>query len=254
MNSDGSCEAPWGGLSSFNSPVWRPGAGTAGGRQECSSVIVRLRTPLAEVGYRAALPLTVRLRNDGTRTLRDVQLSLAATYGTLEVPGRSCGSGSRVTCGLGDLEAGRELVLGARTTFTGPGRTHVSASASYAGGGDVDPSDDTVELLRDVSPCDLLGTWGKDRLVGTSRGEWICARPGWDSIDGRGGTDRIEAGSGNDTVVGGTGRDRIDAGGGGDTIRIRDGERDVVDCGTETDVVFADFRDVLQHCERVHRR
>ena len=88
-----------------------------------------------------------------------------------------------------------------------------------------------------MSPCDLLGTWGKDRLVGTSRGEWICARPGWDSIDGRGGNDRIEAGSGNDTVVGGTGRDRIDAGGGGDTIRIRDGERDVVDCGTETDVV-----------------
>lgn len=155
---------------------------------------------------------------------------------------------------LGDLEAGRELVLGARTTFTGPGRTRVTASASYAGGGDVDPSDDTVELLRDVSPCDLLGTWGKDRLVGTSRGEWICARPGWDSIDGRGGNDRIEAGSGNDTVVAGTGRDRIDAGGGGDTIRIRDGERDVVDCGTETDVVFADVRDVLRDCERVHRR
>jgi hypothetical protein len=254
MNSDGSCEAPWGGLSSFRSPVWRPGAGIAGARLECSSVIVRLRTPLAEVGHRAALPLTIRLRNDGTRTLRDVQLSLAVTYGTIAVPGRSCRSGPRVTCGLGDLEAGRELVLGARTTFTGPGRTRVTASASYAGGGDVDPSDDTVELLRDVSPCDLLGTWGKDRLVGTSRGEWICARPGWDSVDGRGGNDRIEAGSGNDTVVGGTGRDRIDAGGGGDTIRVRDGERDVVDCGTETDVVFADVRDVLRDCERVHRR
>jgi hypothetical protein len=254
MNSDGSCEAPWGGLSSFRSPVWRPGAGTAAGRQECSSVVVRLRTPLAEVSHRAALPLTIRLRNDGTRTLRDVQLSLVATYGALEVPGRSCGSGPRVTCGLGDLEAGRELVLGARTTFTGPGRTRVTASASYAGGGDVDPSDDAVELLRDVSPCDLLGTWGKDRLVGTSRGEWICARPGWDSIDGRGGNDRIEAGSGNDTVVGGTGRDRIDAGGGADTIRVRDGERDVVDCGSEADVVVADRKDVLRHCERVSRR
>lgn len=254
MNSDGSCEAPWGGLSSFKSPVWRPGAGIAGGRQECSSVVVRLRTPLAEVSHRAALPLTVRLRNDGTRTLRDVQLSLAATYGTLEVPGRSCGSGPRVTCGLGDLEAGRELVLGARATFTGTGRTRVTASASYAGGGDVDPSDDTVELLRDVSPCDLLGTWGKDRLVGTSRGEWICARPGWDYVDGRGGNDRIDAGNGDDIVVGGPGRDRIDAAGGADTIRVRDGERDVVDCGTETDLVVADRKDVLRHCERVSRR
>jgi hypothetical protein len=254
MNSDGSCEAPWRGLSSFSSPIWRPGAGTAGGRQECSSVVVRLRTPAAEVSHRAALPLTIRLRNDGTHTLQDVQLSLAASYGTLEVPGRSCGSGPRVVCALGDLQAGRELVLGARARFTGPGRTQVTASASYAGGGDIDPSDDTVELLRDVSPCDLLGTWGNDRLVGTSRAELICARPGWDYVDGRAGNDRIEAGSGVDTVVGGSGRDRIAAGGGGDTIRVRDGERDVVDCGAETDVVVADAKDVLRHCERVRRR
>ena len=36
-------------------------------------------------GGLAVLPLTLRLRNDGTRTLRDVQLSLAATYGTLAI-------------------------------------------------------------------------------------------------------------------------------------------------------------------------
>ena len=130
----------------------------------------------------------------------------------------------------------------------------MTASTSYAGGGDVDPTDDTVEVLRDVSPCDLLGTWAADRLIGTRRGEWICGRPGWDSIDGRGGNDTIEAGSGVDTVIAGPGRDSVDGGGGGDTIRVRDGERDVVDCGTETDIVVADRKDVLRHCERVSRR
>jgi Ca2+-binding RTX toxin-like protein len=118
----------------------------------------------------------------------------------------------------------------------------------------VDPSDDTVEALADVSPCDLLGTWGRDRLVGTARAEWICGRPGWDFIDGRGGNDAIEAGSGADTVIAGPGRDTVEGGGGGDTIRVRDGVRDVVDCGTETDVVIADRKDVLRHCERVSRR
>ena len=254
MNSDGSCEAPWAGLSSFGSPAWRPGAALTGSTMQCSSVILRLRTPLAEVSHRAPLPLTIRLRNDGTRTLRDVRLSLEASYGTVELPARSCGRGPRVTCGLGDLEAGRELVLQARTTFTGKGRTRVTASASYTGGGDADPTDDTAEILRDVSACDLLGTWGKDRLIGTVRSEWMCGRPGWDFIDGRGGNDRIEAGSGVDTVVAGPGRDIVSGGGGGDTIRVRDGERDVVDCGTETDVVLADRKDVLRHCERVSRR
>ena len=253
MNADGSCETPWPGPFGISPPVWRPGAFVPVGRMECSSVIVRLRTPLAEVSHRGVLPLTITLRNDGTRTLRDVQLSLEATQGTLAVPELRCGPGPRLTCALGDLVPGRELVLQGRTTFSSPGRTRVTASTSYAGGGDVDPTDDTVGVLRDVSPCDLLGTWAADRLIGTQRGEWICGRPGWDSIDGRGGNDYIEAGSGVDTVIAGPGRDRVDGGGGGDTIRVRDGERDSVDCGTEQDTVYADRKDVLRHCERVRR-
>ena len=254
MNADGSCETPWRGPFGNSSPLWRPGAVVSVGRMECSSVIVRLRTPLAEVSHRGVLPLTITLRNDGTRMLRDVQLSLEATKGTLAVPELRCGPGPRLACPLGDLEPGRELALQGRTTFAGPGRTRVTASTSYAGGGDVDPTDDTVAVLREVSPCDVLGTWAADRLIGTRRGEWICGRPGWDFIDGRGGNDTIEAGSGVDIVVAGPGRDSVFGGGGGDTVRVRDGERDVVDCGTEIDVVVADRKDVLRHCERVSRR
>ena len=221
---------------------------TAGGRQECSSVIVRLRTPLAEVGHRAALPLTIRLRNDGTRTLRDVQLSLAATYGTLAVPGARAAAGRA-------SPAGSATSNPAASSCSGPGpRSPARKDARHrlgvlCGRRRRRPERRHRRALQDVS-CDLLGTWGGPARRHVARRVDLRA-PGWDSIDGRGGNDRIEAGSGNDTVVGGTGRDRIDAGGGADTIRIRDGERDVVDCGTETDVVFADVKDVLRDCERV---
>jgi hypothetical protein len=255
MNADGSCETRWPGPSAFRSPLWRPGAAHAAGRIDCSSVIVRLRTPLAEVSHRAALPLTIVVRNDGTRTLRGAWVSLAATQGTVSLPGRPrCGSGPQLVCPLEDLEPGAEVTLQGQATFTGPGRTNVTATAWYADGGDADPGDDQASVLRDVSPCDVLGTWGRDRLIGTVRGEWICGRPGWDYLDGRGGADLLESGGGNDTVIAGPGRDVVRGAGGADTIRVRDGERDVVDCGTEQDLVFADRKDVLRHCERIRRR
>jgi DNA-binding NarL/FixJ family response regulator len=45
------------------------------------------------------------------------------------------------------------------------------------------------------------------------------------------------------------------AAGGRDVIMVRDGERDVVQCGSERDTVLADRRDVVaRDCERVSRR
>jgi hypothetical protein len=63
-------------------------------------------------------------------------------------------------------------------------------------------------------------------------------------------------------LTGGPGADRLDGGGGSDRILARDGERDVVDCGTNTgrtnktperDVAFVDALDRVSHCERVFR-
>jgi hypothetical protein len=45
-------------------------------------------------------------------------------------------------------------------------------------------------------------------------------------------------------VIGGPGRGETAGGGGGDVVYVRDGLRDVVDCGA----------DALAHCERVTRR
>ena len=252
MNADGTCETPWRGPSGPVSPRWRPGAADSFGPLQCSSAVVRLRAPLTEVSHRDVLPLTAVVRNDGTRSLVDVRVSLTASRGTLVVPTAACGRGKTIVCTLGDVEPGRELVVRAQASFRAAGTVKITAAVSTAVA-DVDPADDTAVVQALVSPCDLLGTWAPDRLVGTRSGEHICGRPGGDVIDARGGQDTIEAGSGADTVIAGSGRDVVDGGGGRDTIGVRDGERDIVDCGTENDVVVADRKDVLRGCERVRR-
>ena len=93
----------------------------------------------------------------------------------------------------GDLEAGRELVLGA-DTFTRPGKDARHRLGVLCGRRRRRPERRHRRALAGRVPLRPAGDVGQDRLVGTSRGEWICARPGWDSIDGRGGNDRIEAG------------------------------------------------------------
>jgi hypothetical protein len=252
MNADGSCEAPWPGPAGAIYPTWRPDAQVASGPVHCSSIVVRAQRKAAEVSYRSTLRVRVTLFNDGTRPLRNVRLLVRATRGTIDVPGRGCGRGQRVVCVIDELPPGRGTLVAADLRFGSSGGTLVTASASYRGT-DVDPLDDTASVTADVSPCLLLGTWGRDRLVGSKRGELICGRPGGDFIDAGGGNDTIQAGSGNDTVIAGSGRDRVDGGGGVDTIRVRDGERDVVDCGSEPDVAVADRIDVLRRCERVRR-
>jgi hypothetical protein len=45
----------------------------------------------------------------------------------------------------------------------------------------------------------------------------------------------------------------VHAGAGNDTIDARDGQRDVIDCGSGRDSVTADANDRLVSCERVKR-
>jgi Ca2+-binding RTX toxin-like protein len=52
-------------------------------------------------------------------------------------------------------------------------------------------------------------------------------------------------------VNGGSGNDRINGGSGNDRINVRDGRRDVVNCGSGRDDVLADKVDVLRGCETI---
>jgi Ca2+-binding RTX toxin-like protein len=98
----------------------------------------------------------------------------------------------------------------------------------------------------------LLGGPGNDLLVGSNQS---------DSLDGGPGNDIVRGGADGDLLVGGPGRDAIYGGGGRDLIYARDGQRDVVSCGTnrtrngpEGDAAYVDRIDVVSRdCEYVFR-
>ena len=67
--------------------------------------------------------------------------------------------------------------------------------------------------------------------------------------------DRIAGDAGSDRMDGNSGADRITGNSGNDRITSLDNSRDRVDCGTGSDSVLADRRDVVSRsCERVRRR
>jgi Ca2+-binding RTX toxin-like protein len=138
-----------------------------------------------------------------------------------------------------------------------------------------------------ASAAQLVGTEGDDTLVGTPGPDYILGHQGNDILEGKAGRDLIRGGIGNDTekggpgsdvmyagpgvdvLMGGKGNDTIFAraradvsepgadtvfgGPGNDVIFVRDGEPDVVSCGSGFDVVFADPTDIVRPgCERVH--
>jgi Ca2+-binding RTX toxin-like protein len=110
----------------------------------------------------------------------------------------------------------------------------------------------------------LSGGPGNDRIFGGPGNDRIFGGPGNDRLSGGPGKDRLSGGPGNDRILGGRGKDRLSGGpgtdrlfgnSGRDVIRARDGERDVVRCGTGVDRVRADRVDRLSRdCERISRR
>ena len=256
MTADGSCEQPFApALPMVDEPAWSPSAAPSPAI-ECSSAQLRMRLSLTEVGLHDDLGFAVLVHNDGTRTLDNARLEVAATRGVVRIADGSdtCTRGRAVVCTLGSLPRGADQTLELVGT-PGPtvGLVTYTAHVVWNGPSDVTPTADIVSAAAGVADCDIIGTWGSDYLVGTPRADHICGRPGPDRIEGGRGNDWIEAGSGADTVIGGPGRDRIDGGGGGDLVSVQDAQRDVVDCGTEQDTVVADQFDVLKHCERVTR-
>jgi Ca2+-binding RTX toxin-like protein len=120
----------------------------------------------------------------------------------------------------------------------------------------------------------ILGLGGNDRLTAVPQfysGDTLEGGPGddtligsfeGDQLDGGPGNDVLRGGASADLLVGGPGRDTLLGGGGQDLIQARDGERDVVSCGTnagkttgpEADQAYVDAIDkVSSDCEYVYR-
>jgi hypothetical protein len=148
---------------------------------------------------------------------------------------------------------------------------------------------DAAAARRITNDCRIVGTEGDDELHGTALADVLAGLagndrlfaedPGYmgDTLEGGSGADRLtgdyqrdtlEGGSGADVIRGGPsgdlldggyGRDRLDGEGGRDVILARDGERDVIVCGTnqpgtpELDTVTVDYFDaVARDCEVVN--
>jgi len=91
----------------------------------------------------------------------------------------------------------------------------VAAGALLIGTGLVEPAQAAGCFGKRAT---IVGTNGKDRLVGTQGSDVILGLGGNDRIFGRGGKDLICAGSGNDVVNALTGKDRVNAGSGDDYL------------------------------------
>jgi Ca2+-binding RTX toxin-like protein len=113
--------------------------------------------------------------------------------------------------------------------------------------------DDRLQAVSTDTTGDTLeGDEGNDVLVGGDRPDTLRGGPG---------ADRLNGGASGDDLWGGPGRDLLNGGGGSDLIDARDGERDVVSCGTnavkstapsETDSAYVDRKDVVSRdCEFV---
>jgi hypothetical protein len=102
----------------------------------------------------------------------------------------------------------------------------------------------------------MAGGAGDDRQDGGAGNDTIFANQGRDTTEGGDGNDRLFALSQKD-VNGGDDMDgdTVRGGAGDDRIAVRDGEKDVVNCGPGIDKALLDFKDVVEDnsCEVVSR-
>jgi uncharacterized repeat protein (TIGR01451 family) len=144
-------------------------------------------------------------------------------------------SGSKVTCDLGQLNAGSSSSVTILVKATKSGTASNTASLTSADDTNAANNVDTETTVINKKPpkpkkqkpsCaapTIVGTAGNDVLVGTSRKDAIVGFTGSDQIFAGGGNDIVCAGAGPDLVDGGSGSDVIIAGGGRDKVVGSDG-------------------------------
>ena len=161
----------------------------------------------------------------------------------------------------------------------GDGRITGTAAPNHLRGGDFDDILVGGTPLISLPPSktansdDVLeGRGGNDRLSGEGGNDLVSGGDGNDTLNGGAGPDTVQGGNGNDTMTasvggdsfsggagddtmeGGTSIDRFIGGAGADSADARDGNAELVDCGTEVDFADVDLRDnVADSCENVDR-
>jgi Ca2+-binding RTX toxin-like protein len=167
------------------------------------------------------------------------------------------------------LHGGPDVVVTGATALVPAGLA--GGGSGGGGGGGSGGGDPSEPLAAGGCLAALLGTNGPDTLEGAGDGEVILGFGGDDRIEsgdghdcligaggkdvlrGERGDDRLTGGRGNDTLVGGPGVNAYDAGAGRDSVDARNGQRELVRCGSGRDTARVDRRDRVRGCERVSR-
>lgn len=224
----------------------------AGAVEALADPAVSLSAAAQSVPAGGEVSFVATVTNNGPDRLSGLVLAVAAGNGTFTTAVQ-CTVGAELSCPL-SLAPGASATVQFSVRAIGPGPMPVTATLRNLLPDPVpgnNTSSVTVTVPGGTTPpaaCSVTkkGTKKADRLRGTAAG---------DRLLGRGGNDRLKGLAGDDCLNGGKGKDRMVAGAGNDTISARDGQRDVIRCGTGTDTVVADKRDkIAKDCERRKRR
>ncbi len=180
-------------------------------------------------------------------------------YYAITAPFKNWGSPNPITarifwnCDFSGRKAAIAPKLGDGSDDTLEGGDGDNALAGFAG-------DD--RLRGGAGEDHLHGGAGNDRLHGGAHDDLIHGRRAADNAIGGNGDDDIVTGKGSDVARGGKhddqlfddeGRDELRGGAGNDRFSARDGDRDVIRCGSGTDIALIDRVDVASGCEYAFR-
>jgi uncharacterized repeat protein (TIGR01451 family) len=225
--------------------VMAGGAGAAVGPTDVSLTKADTADPVT-VGDTFGYVITVK--NAGTNDAGDVivtdTLSSKVSYlsSTPTGPYSTCQrSGTKVTCDLGQLNAGATasvtILVKASSSGTATDTAALTSADDTNASNNVDSETTTINSKPSTPKAPkhkhkgrascaaptVIGTAGDDVLQGTNRADAIVALGGNDVVYGGSGNDVICAGTGTDIVLGGSGKDFVNGGGGPDRLVGQDG-------------------------------
>jgi uncharacterized repeat protein (TIGR01451 family) len=215
------------------------GASAAVGSTDLSMTKADTADPVT-VGDTFAYVLTAK--NEGANDAGDVittdTLPSQVSYVSATPSAGTCEkSGSKITCDLGQVNAGLSASVTITVKASRSGTASNTASLTSADDTNATNNLDTETTVINRKPSTpkpkkskpscavptILGTAGDDVLTGTSHGDVIVALTGNDQVFAGGGDDLVCTDGGADLVDGGSGRDFVNGGSGPDTLIGSDG-------------------------------
>jgi hypothetical protein len=233
------------------------GGGGGGGGTSVPDLSVTLVPRLSTIAPGDADEIVVYVKNSGGAGALQthLELQLPPAIALLGAPfferGSGCTGTSVIDCFLDYIPNGETTRVILEVRATSAGDPVISATASSDR--EANPSDNTASITVHVGTFSPPSTPGPTptakhgkTINGDARANHLTGTPYADILNGLSGNDGLDGRAGNDTLNGGPGND---------VIRARDGQRDIIDCGSGNDVVYADRTDhVASNCEVVHHK